>query len=216
MILPSVRSRAAAVLLVALFGLSVAEAGAVVTEPKTGVSYPEKVGAMSLLGVGLRTKSFLKFRIYTLGFYVADSALAGPLAVYSHRLGTSGFYSDLARGDFEKQLVLKLVRDLSAEQIQGSFHSHMPSADRALLEQFASYFSAAPAGQELVLHWVPGQGLHTTVSGAVKPVIADKAFADAVFGIWLCDRPSEDPIRKQLVSRAGALLARRATDRTAN
>ena len=216
MSLPSVRSRAAALIVVAVFGPSVPAAGAVVTEPRTGVSYPERVGTMSLLGVGVRTKTFLKFRIYTLGFYVADSALTGPLAVHRQKLGTSGFYGELARGDFEKQLVLKLVRELSAEQIQGSFRSHMPSADRRLLDQFASYFSAAPAGQELVLHWVPGQGLHTTVSGVAKPVIADKAFADAVFGIWLRDGPSEDPIRSQLVSRAGDLLARRATERTAN
>jgi len=39
-----------------------------------------------------------------------------------------------------------------------------------------------------------------------KPPIADKAFADAVFAIWLQDRPAEDLIRKQLVSRASALI----------
>ena len=44
------------------------------------------------------------------------------------------------------------------------------------------------------------------MGGAVKPPIADKAFADAVFAIWLRDRPAADPIRKQLVSRAKELL----------
>ena len=69
-----------------------------------------------------------------------------------------------------------------------------------------SYFSATQAGQECILHWVPGHGLDATVAGVAKPPIADKAFADQVFGIWLRDRPREDRIRKQLVSRARELL----------
>jgi len=178
----------------------------VVTEPRTGVTFATKVGDMSLLGVGLRTKTFLKFKVYALGLYVADSALSGPLAVHRDKVDTSAFYQDLVVGDFEKQFVLKLVRDLSAEQIQGTFRSHMPSADRKLLDQFVSYFGETKAGQECVLRWVPGGRLETTVGGAVKPPIADKAFADAVFAIWLRDRPAQDPIRRQVVSRARELL----------
>jgi chalcone isomerase-like protein len=196
-----VRSLVVAAALVAL-----ASPAPVVTEPKTGVGFPAKVGQMSLLGVGLRTKTLLKFKVYALGLYVSDSALAGPLAGYKGRVGTSPFYRDLIAGDFEKQFVLKLVRDLSAEQIQGTFRSHMPGTDRRLLNQFVSYFGTTKAGQDCVLHWVPAGGLETTVGGVAKPPIADKAFADAVFAIWLRDRPAEDPIRKQVVSRAKDLL----------
>jgi hypothetical protein len=178
----------------------------VVREPKTGASFPTRTSGMSLLGIGLRTKTLLKFKVYALGLYVADSALNGPLAVHQRGVDSSAFYRQLATGDFEKQFVLKLVRDLSAEQIQGSFRSHMPSADQELLGQFVSYFSATRAGEECILHWVPGRGLHTTVAGAAKPLIADKGFADQVFAIWLRDRPREDPLRRQLVSRAEELL----------
>ena len=193
---------------VAVLTLSLAAPAAdpVVREQNTGVTFPTRLGDMSLLGVGLRTKTFLKFRVYALGLYVADSALTGPLAVHKGNVDSSAFYRDLATGDFEKQFVLKLVRDLSAEQIQGTFRSHMASADKQLLDQFVSYFSATQAGQECILHWVPGRGLDTTVAGVAKPTIADKAFADQVFAIWLRDRPREDPIRKQLVSRARRAL----------
>ena len=195
----------------ALFSLAVPIAAAVVTEPKTGATFEANVGDMSLLGVGLRTKTFLRFKVYALGLYVADSALSGPLAVHRGKVGTSAFYKDLIAGDFEKQFVLKLVRDLSAEQIQGTFRSHMPSADPKLLDQFVSYFGATKAGQECVLRWVPGGRLpggrlEVTVAGMTKPPIPDKAFADAVFAIWLRDRPAEDAIRKQVVSRARELL----------
>jgi hypothetical protein len=161
---------------------------------------------MSLLGVGLRTKTFLKFKVYALGLYVADPALSGPLAVHKGKLGTSAFYRDLVVGDFEKQFVLKLVRDLSAEQIQGTFRSHLTGANPRLLAQFVSYFGPTKAGQDCILHWVPGGRLETTVGGIVKPPIEDKSFADAVFSIWLRDRPEEDPIRKQVVSRAKDLI----------
>ena len=194
------------ILTVAAAVLSLAVPAPVVIEPKTGVPFAAKIGEMSLLGVGLRTKTVFKFKVYALGLYVADSALAGPLAVHKGKVGTSAFYRDLIAGDFEKEFVLKLVRGLSAEQIQGTFRSHMPGADRRLLGQFVSYFDTTKAGQECVLHWVPGGRLETTVSGVAKPPIADKAFADAVFAIWLRDRPAEDPIRKQLVSRTSALL----------
>jgi hypothetical protein len=181
-------------------------ASPVVTEPRTGLVFPTRIGAMSLLGVGARTKSLLKFRVYALGLYVSDAALAGPLAAHKGRVNTSAFYRDLTQGDFEKQFVLKLARDLSAEQIQGTFRSHMPSADRQLLDQFASYFGVAKAGDELVLRWVPGGSLETTIGGSVKRPIANKAFADEVFAIWLRDRSGEDPLRKQVVSRAHQLI----------
>lgn len=182
-----------------------------VVESGARVTFAPKVGDMSLLGVGLRTRTPLKLKVYALGLYVADSALSGPLAVHRGKIGTPAFYRDLVEGDFEKQIVLKLLRDLSAEQIRGSFRSHMTRADKLLLEQFVSYFpETTRAGQECVLHWLPGGSLHTTVAGVVKPSIADKAFADALFAIWLRDRPAGDPIPKQVVSRAAALLMRPA------
>jgi hypothetical protein len=191
---------------VALASLAMPQTSDVVAEPKTGVTFATKVGDMSLLGVGLRTKTFLKFKVYALGLYVADSALSGCLSVHRGKVDTSAFYRDLVVGDFDKQLVLKLVRDLSAEQIQGSFRSHLNAASPMLTEQFVSYFGATKSGQECVLRWVPGGGLETTVGGVDKPPIADKLFADEVFAIWLRDRPAEDTIRRQLVSRAKELI----------
>jgi chalcone isomerase-like protein len=177
-----------------------------VREPKSGVPFAAKVGNMSLLGVGLRTKSFLRFKLYAIGLYVSDSALSGPLTVHKGRVGTSAFYRDLVTGDFEKQLVLKPVRDLSAEQIQDAFRRHLPSVDPKRLDQFVAYFPGAKAGQVCVLRWAPGGILETNVSGLVKPPIADRAFSQAVFAIWLGDKPVEDQIRWRLTSRASELL----------
>jgi hypothetical protein len=186
--------------------LAVPSPDTVVTEPRSGVALAAKVDDMCLLGIALRTKSFLKFKVYALGLYVSESALSGPLAVHRGKLDTSAFYRDLVVGDFQKQFVLKLVRDLSAEQIQGSFRGRLAAADPKLTEQFVAYFEATRAGQDAVLRYVPGVGLESTVAGVAKPTIADKKFADEVFAIWLRDRPSEEGFRRQLVSRASELI----------
>jgi hypothetical protein len=189
----------------ALMAASAPAAPAVVVEPKTGLSFPTTSGGMSLLGVGARTRSILKIKVYALGLYVSDTALAGPLL--PHKRGTQAppFFRELVRGDFEKKLVLTLARDLSTEQIRGNFLRCLPRADPLLRQQFASYFDAARTGEACVMHWVDGR-LETTVGGVRKPPIASKAFADEIFAIWLGERASGDPLRRQLVSRAGEVI----------
>jgi hypothetical protein len=178
-----------------------------VKEPKTGVVFPARVEGMSLFGVGVRTKTFLRVKIYAIGFYVADSAISGPLTAHRGTVGSAPFYRDLVTGDFEKQLVLKLVRDLSAEQIQGAFRTHMRSADPELLDRFLSYFVGTKAGQECVLRWAPGGVLETRVAGVVKTPIPNRAFSQDVFAVWLGDDKAVDaPFRGRLVSRAPGLL----------
>jgi hypothetical protein len=191
---------------VTLWSVSAPAAVPVVTEPRTGLTFATSIDDMSLMGVGLRTESFLRFKVYALGFYVADSALTGSLTAHKGNVDTSAFYRELAVGDFDKQVVLKLARNLSADQIQGSFRSHLTDANPKLVEQFVAYFGATKAGQECVLRWVAGQRLEVTVASVAKPPIADKAFADEVFSIWLRDRPAEDLLRKQIVSRAAELI----------
>jgi hypothetical protein len=192
------RVATAGVLALALFALlaPVAPARADVAEPKTGVRFPEKIGEMSLLGVGLRTKTILKVKVYAIGLYVADSAL--PLLK-----GKTGadLYKDVVWGDFPKEVHLRLVRDVSASQMQESIREALENADKTRLDTFVSYFGDIKTGQEYVLRWAPGGTLETVASGTPKPPIADKNFAGAVFGIWLGEEPIQDDIKRDLVSR---------------
>ena len=175
-----------------------------VAEPKSGVKFAAKSGDMSLLGVGLRTKTMLKVKVYAVGLYVADSALAGPLAAYKGKTDSAPFYKDLAWGDFEKQIVMKFTRDVTADQIRGAFRETLQGTSK--LETFVGYFGETKEGQEYVISWKPGGSLDTKVAGASKPEINDKAFAAAVFGIWIGEKPIQEDVKKGLVSRAGELI----------
>lgn len=177
-----------------------------VTEPGSGVKFAVKSGDMSLLGVALRTKTFLKVKVYAVGLYVADSALAGPLAAHKGKLGTPAFYKDLVWADCDKQIDMKFTRDLSASQIQGAFRETLEGAEKAKTDAFVGYFGDIKSGQEATLQWTPGGTLAVTVAGQAKPPIADKNFAAAVFGIWLGEKPIQDDIKKNLASRAAELI----------
>ena len=175
-----------------------------VTEPKSGVKFAAKSGDMSLLGVGLRTKTMLKVKVYAVGFYVADSALAGPLAAFKGKTDSAPFYKELVWGDFGKQIVMKFTRGVSTDQIRGAFRETLEGTSK--LDQFLGFFGDTKEGQEYVLTWKPGGILATKVAGADKPDIADKNFAAAVFGIWLGDKAIQADIKKGLVSRAAELI----------
>ena len=166
------------------------------TEPRTGVKFPGKIGETTLLGVGLRTKSFLKVKVYAIGLYVADSALAGSL---KDKTGPA-LYQELVWGDFAKEIHLKLVRDVSASQMQEAIRDALEKADKARTDQFVSYFSDIKTGEEYVLRWAAGGTLETIAKGAPKAPIADKNFAAAVFGIWLGDEPVQDDIKRDLIA----------------
>jgi hypothetical protein len=156
--------------------------------------------------VGVRTKSIFRVKVYAIGLYVADAALAGPLAVHKGRFDTPEFYRDLVWGDFEKQINLSFVRDATREQVQQNFRESLPGVNPARLDVFASHMTATRAGHEWVIRWAPGGVLETSFAGQANTPIADKDFAAAVFGIWLRERPIQADIKRDLVLRAPLLI----------
>ncbi len=174
-----------------------------VTEPRSGVKFAAKDGETTLLGVGLRTRTFAKIKIYAIGLYVADSALAGPL---KHKSVSPDLYNELINGDFHRKIVMKFVRDVTADQVRDAFRDGLKRVPGGNTETWINYFGDTRSGQEYVISWTPGVGLQTTVATSGKPTLNDKALASAIFSIWLGDKPIQDDIKKDLVSRAPDLL----------
>lgn len=194
---------------IALIALSLAvppAAAQEVAEPSSGVRFAVKRGDLSLLGVGLRTRTVFKVKVYAIGLYVADSALSGPLAAHKGALGSPAFYKDLIWGDFAKEVHLRFTRDVDQRTIQEAMREALAGADKARLDTFVSYFPDIKAGQECVIRWTPGGALETVMAGKMKPPIVDRDFAAAVFAVWLGEKAIQEDIKKGLVSRAAALI----------
>jgi len=177
-----------------------------VTEPASGVRFAAKKGDLSLLGVGLRTRTVFRVKVYAIGLYVADSALSGPLAAHKGALGSPAFYRDLVGGDFAKEVQLKFTRDVDQATIQEAMRDALAGANRARVDAFVGYFPEIKTGQECLIRWAPGGTLETVMAGAAKPPIADRGFAAAVFAVWLGETPIQEDIKKGLVSRAALLI----------
>jgi len=192
--------------LVATLALQPPAADEEIVEPRTGVKFTTRQADLSLLGVGVRTKSIFRVKVYAIGLYVADAALAGHLAAHKGNLETPAFYRDLVWGDFDKRIVMKFVRNVTRAQVQQAFREALPSVNPARLDVFASHMVATRAGQEYVIRWAPGGVLETSFGGQPNPPIADKDFAAAVFGIWLREHPIQADIKRDLVSRAPQLI----------
>jgi hypothetical protein len=175
-------------------------------EPRTGIAFPTRQGDLSLLGMGVRTRTIFRVKAYAIALYVADAALAGPLAVHKGKLDTPEFYRDVVWGDFEKQVNMKFVRDVTRAEVQANFREALPRVNRARLDEFASHFVDTKQGEEYVLRWAPGGVLETSFAGRPNTPIADKDFAAAVFGIWLGPRPVQEDLKSALVSRAPLLI----------
>lgn len=193
----------AAALLLGLSLPAVAAAQETVTEPASGVSFPVHRDDMTLLGVGLRVKSiaFIKVKVYAIGLYVADSALAGALAAHRGQPPSEALYKELIWGDYPKEVVLKFTRGLGQGRIQSAMREALEGADAKLTNLFVSYFPEVKEGEECVLRWGSGGVLVTTYGGLSKGDINDKNFTAAVFGIWLREKPIQDDIKADLVSR---------------
>lgn len=194
-------NRILAAVLLGFFLMSSSTAQEVV-EPRSGTKFPTKDDDTSLFGVGLRTKTIAKVKVYAIGLYVADSAISGPL---KGKAGTPDLYRELVSGDFKKIVIMKFLRDVSTTQIRDAFNESMKGVG-GRSQEWINYFSDTRSGQEYLISWLPGVGLTTKVAGADKPPINDKSLAFAVFSIWLGDKPVQEDVKKDLVSRAGELL----------
>ncbi len=177
------------------------------TEPKSGVAFPVKKEDMTLLGGGLRVKKIVfSFKAYAVGFYVSDAAIAAPLAAFKGKTTSPEFYQALQTGDFKKELVLRFLRNLSQDRIQGAMRESLEGADPKLLDQFVAYFPQLKEGQEAELRWAPGGTLETVMAGQTKPPIADRKFAEKLFGLYLGPTPIQADIKAGMVARAGEVI----------
>jgi hypothetical protein len=57
-----------------------------------------------------------------------------------------------------------------------------------------------------VLRWVPGGTLEAVMAGQAKPPIANRAFAERVFGLYLGPTPIQADIKAGMVARAGEVI----------
>jgi len=199
--------RSIAVASLVAFGVAGAASAQTWTEPKSGAAFAVKKDDLTLLGGGLRVKKMVfTFKAYAIGFYVSDAAIAGSLVTFKGKTTSPEFYKELQTGDFKKEAVLRFMRDLSQSRIQEAMREALVGAEPKVLDQFISYFPELKEGQECVLRWAPGGTLETVMAGQAKPPIANKAFAERLFGLYVGPTPLQADIKAGVVARAAEVI----------
>ena len=100
----------------------------------------------------------------------------------------------------------RLPRLVQAARVTAGPYSWMQKRRERSGDVFSSHFGAPREGDSYVIRWAPGGVLEVSAAGQAKPPIEDKAFATAVFAIWLGEKPIQEDIKRDLVARAGAVL----------
>ncbi len=203
-----------------------------VLEPKSGRAFPVSLqvpvgeDVHTLVGTGIRTKTFLKVQVYAFGLYVdvapAISALQGWAGYSARELERDqSFYEELLKGHFGMTLRLVMTRDVDGDDMGEAFDDalrprvrraaeelDMPGGEEALTE-FRSYFNVEELTKEteLVFSWLPEGRLVSSVQGDVKGEIHSAALSWALFDVYLGAHPISKGGKKSVVSRFPQLLA---------
>lgn len=201
------------------------------TEPGSGVTFPLRLAAAggtgehTLMGMGLRTKTMLKVKVYAFGLYVDSAAAKGALAAWAGKdLKTlqkdETFYATLLKHQFPMTLRLLMTRDVDGETMAGAFDEqlrprvqqaaatmNMPGGEQAL-DTFRGYFNVGEMTKEseLVFSCTPDGTLSSRVKGADKAPITSPALCWALFDVYLGKTPISGDGKKSAIAIFPALL----------
>jgi Chalcone isomerase like len=216
----------ASLLMVAAVALQTSE----VTEPNTQVKFPTELqapsggGPQGLAGTGVRTRTFLKVKVYAFGLYVdaagARTALAAWRGKSAADLGRDpSLYTELLKGSVPMTLRLVMTRDVGADQMSEAFNEALgPRVAQAeqrgggmtggaeALTRFRGFFSdRLTKGTELVFSR-NGNTLKVSIGGKDAGEIDNGALAWALFDVYLGDNPISPDGKKTVVARLPEIL----------
>ncbi len=203
-----------------------------VLEPKSGRAFPITLRVPgggdlhALVGTGIRTKTFLRVKVYAFGLYVDAPTATSALQAWAGRSARDleqdqSFYGELLKGRFGMTLRLVMTRDVSGDDMAEAFDDALRprvvraarelnmAGGEAALTRFRGYFDVEELteGTELLFSWLPGGRLVSSVRGEVKGEILSAALGWALFDVYLGADPISEDGKRSLVSRFPELLA---------
>ena len=202
-----------------------------VTEPSSKVAFPVELetaggGRQVLTGVGLRTKTFLKVKVYAFGIYVDPAGAREKLAAFAGKDAAGlardeKFYGALLALEVPMSLRLVMTRNVGGEDMAEAFDgalrprvrqvaSREPGGEVAL-GTFRGLFSLDKLTKGTVLDFTctPDGTLSSSVGGEQKPAIQSKALCWALFDVYLGRTPITAEGKRSAVARVPAILAAR-------
>lgn len=149
-----------------------------------GVSLPDTITVngtpLVLNGMGIRKKLWVKVYV---GAIYAEQRSSDPAKIITP--------------DTPKQMVMSfLYKEVEAAKLvegwREGFANNSAAALPALqqrLDTFCALWPAMKSGEKAVMTYIPGTGTEVEINGKVVGVIPGKDFSDALFAVWVGDKP---------------------------
>ena len=162
-----------------------------------GVNLPESISAgntnLILNGAGTRTKLFMKMYIGALYLTERNSSpdkiieADEPMAITLHI--TSSLITS------------ERMEEATREGFQNSTRGDTaPVADG--IEKFISVFKEKISENDIYeVIYLPGMGVEVKKNSSSKVIINGLEFKKALFGIWLCNKPAQESLKKQMLGK---------------
>ena len=158
----------------------------------SGVSFPSKVTinangkeyTLNETGTSTRKKFFVK--IYVIASYLDVAS----------KVNASNKFEAFTNDAYAKQLTFKFVHEVSVDKIREAYSESLNNIDPNLVSQlqgeiqkFIGFFNEPiPVGEEQIFRWLPGGNVEILINGKKVGNITNKAFAQALWSIWLGDK----------------------------
>jgi hypothetical protein len=200
-------------------------------EPSSKVQFPAELAVPGtdmmhqLTGMGLRTKTFLKVKVYAFGLYVDPAGARAALADWQGKTAKElekddSLYDRILAQDFDMTLRLVMTRDVGGEDMAEAFDGalrprvqtaaaemQMPGGEEAL-DVFRGFFDVEEMTKEseIVFSCAADGTLRTAVRGAVQDQIGSPALCWALFDVYLGEKPISGDGKKKVVHGIPDLL----------
>lgn len=146
-----------------------------------------------LNGAGLRKKFFVK--VYAMGLYIPQKTQDAPKIIKADE-------PMAARMHFIYDKVS--AKDLVEAWQEGFENSTGGALDpvRERVETFIAYFAGDPEENDVYeFVYAPGDGVRTFFNGRLAGTIQGLDFKQALFGIWLGDKPADSSLKKGMLGQ---------------
>lgn len=162
-----------------------------------GVSLPDSVQVagttLKLNGAGIRKKVIIK--VYVGGLYLA-APKPDPAAILA--------------ADEPRQMIMHFVyKEVEAAKVTEAFRDGFASNSaaslptlQARLDVFCALWPTMRAGDRAVMTYVPGTGTSLVINGKELGTTEGRDFADALFAVWLGQKPADSGLKEGLLGKS--------------
>jgi hypothetical protein len=144
-----------------------------------------------LQGVG--HKKFLFAKAFTAGFYMCDRHPSNsPLDTSTPKHLEVEYFVNIPSQKLTK---------FTVSRMQAAVDEQKMNSLRAELELMSNYFVDLKSGDRFALTYLPEQGTVFSHNGEVTGVIPGEQFAQAIFSVWVGDKPFDDRLKQDMLGR---------------